>query len=293
MMFTLKIFYVILVLVISMSKYYLVASYFDGRNFYDETIIKSLEGVKLDKLNTIDLFTASHSSVELFTLIEKELHLTGKNQFSIKCLKNKDATPNYYKIILDDKNYLETILDMKEVTYQSMDKKRKSLSVRKDSKLFKNEKQTLVNILDTKDLSLFEQIYPYSNQFSFLVHRYCETDYDNIQVMNRNYQLIMDEFSNYKTFRYWYILRKKTQKKKYYIYNVPKKIEKENNHHQKEVLSIEECEQEFEQDFYQKNHLSFEEYQTIQHNLAYLDDDKEEYLDAEEFESMNNHHQRH
>lgn len=280
-----------------MSKYYLVASFFDGSNFYDEVTISSLSGIKLDKLNTIDLFTASHSLIELFSLIESELHLTGKNQLSIKCLKARDATPNYYQIIVEDKDYLESIFDMKEIIYQSMNKKRTSLSIRKDSNLFQREKQILVDILNTKNLDLFRQIYPYQTSFSFLVYRYCKTDYDDIQVLENDYQMIMNEFSSYKTFRYWYLLRKKVQKQKSdFIFsknnNVINMKNNNNSKNKREVPSIQECEQEFENDFYLKNHLSFEEYQAIQYNLAHLEEGKEEYLDVEEFEEMYNHHRK-
>lgn len=276
-----------------MSKYYLVASYFDGRNFYDEEIIKNLAGVNLDKLNTIDVFTSSHSLLELFSLMESELGVSRRNQLSIKCLKNKDATPNYYRVIVDDKNYLEAVLGMKEVSYRAMDKKRKALSIRGDSELYQQERQFLIGILNTRDISLFDQIYPYSNQFSYLVHRYLETDYDDVQVMNNDYQMIMDEFSNYKTFRYWYILRNKNQhKKENRNFIIFKRNVSDSNKKKKTVKSIQECEEEFEKKFYEKNHMLFEDYEAISHNLAYLDEDKEEYLDVDEVERMYNHHQR-
>ena len=273
-----------------MSKYYLVASYFDGRNFYDEAIIKNLAGVNLDKLNTIDVFTSSHSLLELFSLMESELGVSRRNQLSIKCLKNKDATPNYYRVIVDDKNYLEAVLEMKEVSYRAMDKKRKVLSIRGDSELYQQERQFLIGILNTRDISLFDQIYPYSNQFSYLVHRYLETDYDDIQVMNNDYQMLMNEFSNYKTFRYWYILRSqsKVEKRKF----VPSSKKEKESKKKIVAKSAQECENEFEKRFYEKNHMLFEDYEAISHNLAYLDEDKEEYLDVDEVERMYNHHQR-
>lgn len=271
--------------------YYLVASYFDGRNFYDEVIIKNLAGVNLDKLNTIDIFTASHSLSELFSLMESELGISRKNQLSIKCLKNKDATPSYCRAIVDDKSYLEAILDMKEVSYRVLDKKRKSLSIRKDSELYQQEQRFLMDILNTKDISLFKQLYPSTNQqFPFLVCRYLETDYDDIQVMNNDYQMLMNEFSNYKTFRYWYILRSQSKVEKRKFVPSPKK-EKESK---KKIVakSVQECENEFEKRFYEKNHMPFEEYEAICHNLAYLNEDKEEYLDASEVEGMYNHQRR-
>ncbi len=272
-----------------MSKYYLVASYFDGRNFYDEVTIKSLSGVSLEKLNTIDIFTASHSLSELFSLMKSELGISGKNQLSIMCLKNKDATPNYYRVIVNDKSYLEAILDMKEVNYRILDKRCKSLSVRKNSALYQQEQRFLSGILNARNISLFNHIYPYSNQFSFLVHRYLETDYDDIQVMDNDYQMIMDEFSNYKIFRYWYILKNKSQNKE--ENKSFKTHKKEKNSNKKiEVKSIQDCEKEFEKYFYEKRNMSFEQYQAIQHNLAYLDEDKEEYLDIDEVEKMYVYH---
>lgn len=274
-----------------MSKYYLVASYFDGRNFYDEVIVRNLAGVNLDKLNTIDIFTASHSLSELFSLMESELGISGKNQLSIQCLKSKDATPSYYRAIVDDKSYLEAILDMKEVNYRVLDKRRKSLSIRKDSELYQQEQRFLMDILNTKDISLFKQLYPSTNQqFPFLVCRYLETDYDDIQVMSNDYQMIMDEFSNYKTFRYWYILRSQSKVEKRKFVSSSKK---EKGSKKKIVAkSIQECENEFEKRFYEKNHMPFEEYEAICHNLAYLNEDKEEYLDASEVEGMYNHQRR-
>lgn len=274
-----------------MSKYYLVASYFDGRNFYDEVIIKNLAGVNLDKLNTIDIFTSSHSLSELFSLMESELGISRKNQLSIKCLKNKDATPSYYRAIVDDKSYLEAILDMKEVSYRVLDKRRKSLSIRKDSELYQQEQRFLMDILNTKDISLFKQLYPSTNQqFPFLVCRYLETDYDDIQVMNNDYQMLMNEFSNYKTFRYWYILRSqsKVEKRKF----VPSSKKEKESKKKIVAKSVQECENEFEKRFYEKNHMPFEEYEAICHNLAYLNEDKEEYLDASEVEGMYNHQRR-
>ena len=107
----------------------------------------------------------------------------------------------------------------------------------------------------------------------------------------------MNEFSSYKTFRYWYLLRKKVQKQKSdFIFsknnNVINMKNNNNSKNKREVPSIQECEQEFEKDFYLRNHLSFEEYQAIQYNLAHLEEGKEEYLDVEEFEKMYNHHRK-
>ena len=270
-----------------MSKYYLVASIFDGQDFYDETPIKSLGNFSLETLKDIDLFTARYTSLELFQLVYQELENKNYNQLSIKHKKNKESTPSYYRVITGDKSYLEAILDMKEVTYQLPERKSTSLIINKDSSLYKQEKEKLDKILKEKNIEAFNQIYPYQTEFSFLVTRYLKTDYENIDEMIRDYQMIINEFSSYKTFRYWYILNIKNGKKEFS--NSQKNKQQKKSKVQKKkpsIKTIQEYEEDFERIFLQKQNKSYDQYLVSKYNLSHLDEGKEEFLEEQELNKM-------
>ena len=73
-----------------MSKYYLVASYYNQKTkkYELETIIKSLKGTSLDTLYDIDLMTTSYPLTELIKTIEEETKKEGFNHLAIKYIKN-------------------------------------------------------------------------------------------------------------------------------------------------------------------------------------------------------------
>ena len=272
-----------------MSKYYLVASIFNGQDFYDETPIKSLENTSLETLKDIDLFTSRHSSFELFQLVYQELKNRNYNQLSIKHMKNKESTPSYYRVITGDPDYLEAIFDMKETTYQLLGRKSTSLTVKKDSSLYKREKKKLDEILRERNVEKFNQLYQYQTTFSFLVNRYLKTDYDDISQMTRDYQMIINEFSSYKTFRYWYILNTKRAKKDWNNQKIQFQNKIRKSSKKKEpIKTIQEYEEEFEQEFIQKEKKSYDQHLISKHNLFRLDEGKEEFLEERELNEMYN-----
>ncbi len=272
-----------------MSKYYLVASIFNGQDFYDETPIKSLENTSLETLKDIDLFTSRHSSFELFQLVYQELKNSNYNQLSIKHMKNKESTPSYYRVITGDPDYLEVIFDMKETTYQLLGRKSTSLTVKKDSSLYKREKEKLDEILRERNVEKINQLYQYQTNFSFLVNRYLKTDYDDVSQMTQDYQMIINEFSSYKTFRYWYILNTKREKQNWNNQKIQFQNKIGKSSKKKEpIKTIQEYEEEFEQEFIQKEKKSYDQHLISKHNLFRLDEGKEEFLEERELNEMYN-----
>ena len=86
-----------------MSKYYLVAAYYDGKNFVNEVQIDGLGEYSLKSLRDIDLFTSSHSLQEIIHILEKYYDIDPRSSVSVKRYKNVNATPDYYKAIISNK----------------------------------------------------------------------------------------------------------------------------------------------------------------------------------------------
>lgn len=278
-----------------MSKYYLVASYHIGKEFRDEVVIKSIGEFKLDTLEKIDKFTSSHAEFDIFNMLYN-MGIRGKNKLSIKYYKNKDAKPVYYKAIIDNEEFYDAIRDMRENTYMVLFKKRRTLTINKNNDLFKEKLKILKkDILDKGDIDKFNKIYPYNNDFSHVVNRYLTTDYDDAYIKNNDYQMIINEFSRYKTFRHWIIVMDKLNKVNTNTTNNTDIVVDTNTKVNKVTLNkkiseevLERYENEYEQYYLKKNNNTYSYDRMREYNM-----DKEEYLDEEEVRDMYNVKIRH
>ena len=271
-----------------MSKYYLVAAYYDGKNFVNEVQIDGLGEYSLKSLRDIDLFTSSHSLQEIIHILEKYYDIDPRSSVSVKRYKNVNATFDYYKAIISNKKYNETILDMQEITYAISGHRMRTLAVFRDSSLFKEEFLKLDYMLKSKDMAKFKEVYPYDNQFSLVVSRYMSDAYDNDFEREKDYETIQNEFSRYKTFRSWIVNQDKLKRFQNQTSRVRKSVKVRNT---KEVSksgrnTIEEYEEAYNQQFMKKNSVSYDSYQARKYNLSHLESDKEEFLDEEEFKAM-------
>lgn len=269
-----------------MSKYYLIASYYNlhTNTYQNETIIESIKGKKLNTLAQIDDLTSNNTSTELFKLIEEETNKTGFNHLSIMYLKNKTSLPTYYRIIENDKLFNNCLNTSKQVTNFILGKQKTTLYINRNNELYREELVNLLTIIETKNYSLFKSIYPYNNDFSFLVERYMNTSYDNELSKEEDLNQILLEFSRYKTFRGWYlnhnkkktILSSKNNKNK----EIPPKIKLEKTI----IPTIKENEEAYEKRFKNEYGISVKSYNTSKFNI-----DNEEFLSEEEYDSMNNY----
>ena len=193
-----------------MARYYLAASYYDKqkKTYTNQITINNINGIKLSSLDKIDSFTSEHTSLEIFNMIEKELNINNINHLAIKYLKKNDSPPKYYKVITSDKLFNECIKSMRKTKITILDKTRDTYLVNRNNPLFKQELTKLLEIINKKDINEFYKNYPYSskiNDLSFLVERYLNTSYDNDMDKEKDLELILLEFSRYKTFRGWFI----------------------------------------------------------------------------------------
>ena len=274
-----------------MSKYCLVASYYDmfEKNpslKYKNEVVIDLPNIKLTTLQAIDKFTASHTRMEIFNILEKELGITGRNQLAVKFQMNKSSMPNYYKVIENNPEFVSCTEDNELKIY--FDGTR-ALAV-KESLFFLKEWRELLKVIEKRDLEAFRQMYPYEGRnLTYLVERFVNSSYDTGEEYMRELDIIKKELGKYKTFREWILAKdknmtykkssvvKKTTTKqsiKFGLENIPKQ-------------TIQEIENDYEREFNndEKNKdrgITYQSYQTYQYNVAYLDEDKEEFLEDEE-----------
>lgn len=265
-----------------MSKYYLVASYYNLRtsNYEKETIIDSIEGVNLNTLYNIDSFTSSRTNLSILNLIEKEKGKQGLNHLAIMYLKNKNSAPIYYRVIDNDQKFKECIEESNVSTNKILGKSKKTIYINRNNELYRSELKKLLDIINKRDYRLFKEIYPYDNDLSFLVRRYLTTSYDTRDVELEDYYQVLVEFSRYKTFRGWYMHQNKVrdnisikQKNNNDISNLNKK--------KIDVISIEEHEREYERKFASDKGITYSSFNTNKYNI-----ENEEYLDEDEYISM-------
>lgn len=271
-----------------MGKYFLVSSYYDGSSFSHEKMISEISGNVLDDLRKIDFFTASHPSSFIFQLLEEELKLTNLNQLSVCYYRSQNSTPDYYHAIIHYPEYAEMIQSMplKKASYYRSDGRRiDAFLIPYMNPLFKKKFDEIDGILERRDTQLFQQLYPYHNEFSFLVNRFCGSSFDSSEEVYLEREKIRREFSNYKTFRGWIVLEERRKKKGS---SFAKKQVRNNdggscvvrNHYQND-------EEEFLAQFREQHGISYEVFLKNQHNFCGLDEGKEEYLDVDEVIRMN------
>jgi len=270
-----------------MSKYYLVASYYNMKKteYENETIIKSLSGINFTSLSKIDEFTTRHTTSEIIKKIEEEQGKTGFNHLAILYLKSKNSKPIPYRVIENDKRFNKTINTSADETHYILGKQRNTNYVNRGNELYIEQSNILKNILETKDYEKFLNIYPYDNDFNHLVKRYIDSSYDTEEARITDLNLILLEFSRYKTFRGWYSnqlkiknninIRRPNQVEQVIL---PKKSTKVTVHTTEENMAF------FESRFKEKTGKSYNEYTTEEYNR-----DNEEYLSEEEYASMNDY----
>ena len=263
-----------------MSKYYLVACYYDmhKKSYTNEITIKKLNNITLSSLIKIDDFTTKHSETEILNMIEKEFNIRGINHLSIKYVKNDYETPVYYKVITNNKEFNSCINSTQIKELKLMDKKRKTSFISLNNDLLKNELTELLKILNTKNYALFQEVYPKENDFSFLVKNYMNSNYDNELYSEEELRKIILEFSRYKTFRGW-IINKALPKTKKTSQNII--IKKESIKHKK-INSIEENIAFYENEFEKRTGDTYSSYTT-----TFFNQENDEYLSEEEYNQMN------
>ena len=252
-----------------MGKYYLVVSYFDGKDFKEERIISRLGEVVLDSLSNIDLLTSRYTKSGLLEEIRREYEIDQQNQVAIKYYKSKDATATYYKVIFYNKEYHEAVVHLKDITYRSFNYMVNGKGISKEVAIWQREKRGLEEILEKRDLEVFYKKYPYQDQFCFAVERYLSSDYDQDGDRERDYRLVFDIFSNYKIFRKWVVAQIP-------VYSFLKKpsIPLKGEYFFRSQKSMEEHGEDFEREFEKIHGTSYSTYQKCQHNLLYLDEEE-------------------
>lgn len=273
-----------------MSKYYLVASFYNmyTRSYENETIV-NLPGVDLSTLQAIDNFTCTHNNSEIISIIEKEMGYQEFNHLAIKYYKTKSSKPTYYKTITNNLLFKKCTLNLVSKKYNIRGQVISALTI-PNNKLFIMEKSKLISIIESKDINNFKKIYPYDNVFSRSVIDYMSIIHDNQEEQQQELNLILTEFSRYKTFRGWITSQ---QTKNYQINNHPqtskKSLPSQSQIKPKTIItkSIKEHEADYIENFNKDNPISYEEHQTNLYNRAYLEDeDKEEFLEPSELEKM-------
>ena len=279
-----------------MPKYHLVASYYDlyekNPNLkYKNEIEINLPGIDLSTLQAIDSFTASHTSLEIFEILRKELGITGRNQLAIKFQKNKIANPVYYKIIENNQEFIPCTKHNNLISYYVGDKFVRTLAVHR-TPLFGKELRILSKLINEKKIEEFKRLYPYPNSdLYYLVTRFINTSYDTPEAEIEDLKLIEKEFSRYKTFRGWIIAKENKNKELKKETKKDEKIEtKQDNPREKQkeklkVKSSREYSEEYEQDFDKKHKdmgITYESNKVYQYNTRNLDYDKEEFLSEDE-----------
>lgn len=263
-----------------MSKYYLVASYYDmyKKSYINEITIKKLNNISLSSLIKIDDFTSNYAEIEILNMIEKELNIKGINHLSIKYVKNDYEQPIYYQVITNNKEFNSCIKSTQTKEVKLMDKYRKTSFVSLNNELLKKELVELLKILETKNYLLFKEVYPKENDFSFLVKNYMNSNYDNELYREEDLKKIILEFSRYKTFRGW-IINKTSPKSKKKSQNI---TNKQVTLKPKKINSIEENIEFYEKEYEKRTGRSYSSY-----NTASFNEDNDEYLSEEEYDTMN------
>ena len=131
-----------------------------------------------------------------------------------------------------------------------------------------------------------KELFGYESELFYLIKRYLSTDYDSDYERRRDYQMIVNEFSSYKTFRYWIIQREKVKRKSTYF--APSSVKRQPVIEERLVQpkSIMEYEEEFSDQFMKEKKITYEEYLTSLNNLSRLSEEKEEFLDQDEYQEM-------
>lgn len=277
-----------------MSKYSLVASYYDQyektNQKYKNEIEINIPGVDLSTIQAIDFFTSSHTKSEIFTLLEQTIGLTERNHLAIKYQKRKTEDSDYFKVIYNHPDFASCTKDNTSKTYQIDEKYISTKLIQNHNDLFQLEKRKLLQLLEARDVSKFQEYYPYQDDFSYLVNRYFNSSYDTEYDNQRDLNLILLEFSRYTTFRKWIIAQEKNKKgfreSSYYSIKKPISSIPTAKSSSASVRSVEEYEQEYQKKFESAYHIPYETYQTTQYNTSHLEEDKEEFLETEEIEQL-------
>lgn len=280
-----------------MQKYYLVASHYNIRkNKYENEFVVTLPGIDLTSIQAIDSFTASYTLSELLQLIEQETHRQGLNHLAIKYYKNKKMDPKPRRIIENNPDYAKLAKEsLRKREYYLLGQKYEFYAVNYENLFFLKNLRKVIEMIANRDSDGFNELYPYEDNFKWLVTRFISSSYDTADSEKEDLLKIKKEFSRYTTFRKFIIAEEKRKEKKNQI-NTQKSIipnndsKKTNNNPKKRSKvnskSIEEYNKLYEENFQKENAISYQTYQTMQHNLSHLELDKEEFLEEQELDIM-------
>lgn len=305
-----------------MAKYYLVASYYNmyTKKYENETEIE-LKGVDLSTLQKIDLFTSSHTKNQIFEIIEENYGIKNLNHLAIKFYKNKNSSPEPYRVIVNNSFYKEAIKELENIEYYLPNKKVYANGIKnKESFLYKKERKILEQLIKNRELTKFNEIYPRNDDLKSLVNNYLTNKYEAGEGSqeNRDYNLIFKEFSKYTTFRNWIISREKYEERRLNNNrqannrlpinnqsknnkNKPKKIEKKSIEELEDeyiTMLAKKVQEEFESKTKKDSRKSIKEISTEEarkriikemlENINNQTDEYEEFLDEEEIKQMTN-----
>lgn len=276
-----------------MGRYYLVGSYYDmyKKTYSNEIKIKELDGIKLSSLVSIDSFTSKYNSLEIINMIEKELGIKGINHLVVRYSKSNDSVPEHYRVIYKDDMFNSCVNSLRENTVNILGKTRKTLFVDRNNELYRSEVKKVLDIIKSGNIDMFSKIYSKNNDFSLLVRRYLNSSYDNELDKEEDLKLILLEFSRYKTFRGWIVEQGKLKENSFdrsATYN-KRSISKNVSKNKVNISTYEENSKEFDKMFVERNNMSYDQYRTMEHNCN--DDEKEEFLDIDEYNKMNDYNE--
>lgn len=268
-----------------MSKYYLVASYYDRnkKTYLNEFVVK-LDGVDLSSLQKIDAFTSEVGKYGILNRIDRELGISNVNHLAVKYYKNKDSDPRYYRMIDKSSLFKDIAIGAKNSNVY------RACMVNREDAFYLQELRNLLDLLKNDNKIKFQDYYSYEDELSLLVRKYYsyydENNMEDMAEKQRILNLIMIEFSKYKTFRGWIVLKEKRNRGYQVNLNYARRESKVSQQNQIIPKSIKEYEEEYVERFDAKNNVSWKKMRADQHNLSDLEEDKEEFLEEDEMDMM-------
>ena len=173
----------------------------DKKVYIDSVFVHKINDERLSSLAKIDKFTSSCSVRDLFKMIKEEHPHVEFSFLSLMYMRTRDSRPYYYNAIIDDSLYNQCISNTREVG--------RNTYVDVNSKLFIEQRDILLKILESNDFREYEKVCYYGNPtLSSLVKRYIQGDVNSYDETVELKSMILEEFSKYSTFRQWYVCYK-------------------------------------------------------------------------------------
>ncbi|MBE6147169.1 MAG: hypothetical protein E7168_02415 [Firmicutes bacterium] len=191
------------------KKYELVASYYDGRTFKDQTVLEGTPTI----LHEIDYITCIYPSVSYFlNLLDKDGTISGKNHLAIRFIKNKEY--HYIQPLFNYPEMQDIIPRLQEKNVYLDGQRHYFLGVPVEHPLYKEKLREFYSWVKDSPELFFSIIYGnnYPKKLDRLVSLYLEgrtssfSKLEDERAYLDNKSLLELEFSRYKTFR-GYLIR--------------------------------------------------------------------------------------